>query len=183
MPIVWEGSGSNTIPITGHRTQTSGPGKGTTKTTKAATSPSTPPRAKHLRKSHSLRGPFPRSLACVVSEVIRAPPWVKSKSVYSFHFMSWFDPQFENHALKTLSPRPTRYHFSVSNSTFAILSNSAPLGHESFSAHRELESLLKKSLRGEVHFNLGARALYAADASNYRQLPIGVIFPRDAVRC
>ena len=95
--------------------------------------------------------------------------------------MSWFDPQFENHALKTLSPRPTRYHFSVSNSTFAILSNSAPLGHESFSAHRELESLLKKSLRGEVHFNLGARALYAADASNYRQLPIGVIFPRDAV--
>jgi len=68
----------------------------------------------------------------------------------------------------------------VSNSTFAILSNSAPLGHESFSAHRELEGLLKKSLRGEVHFDPGSRALYAADASNYRQLPIGVIYPRDA---
>ena len=68
----------------------------------------------------------------------------------------------------------------MSHSTFAILSNSAPLGHESFSAHRELEALLKKSLRGEVHFDLGSRALYAADASNYRQLPIGVIFPRDA---
>jgi FAD/FMN-containing dehydrogenase/Fe-S oxidoreductase len=74
----------------------------------------------------------------------------------------------------------SRYHCSVSSSTFAILSNPAPLGHEGFSAHRELEGLLKKSLRGEVHFDSGSRALYAADASNYRQLPIGVIFPRDA---
>ena len=73
-----------------------------------------------------------------------------------------------------------RYHFSVSSSTFAILSNPTPLAHEHFSAHRELEALLKKSLRGEVRFDLGSRALYAADASNYRQLPIGVIFPRDA---
>jgi len=68
----------------------------------------------------------------------------------------------------------------VSTSTFAILPNSTPLGHESFSAHREVEGLLRKSLRGEVHFDLGSRALYAVDASNYRQLPIGVIFPRDA---
>ncbi len=68
----------------------------------------------------------------------------------------------------------------MSSSTFAILSNPAPLGHEGFSAHRELEGRLKKSLRGEVHFDSGSRALYAADASNYRQLPIGVIFPRDA---
>ena len=29
-------------------------------------------------------------------------------------------------------------------------------------------------------FDVGSRALYAADASNYRQLPIGVILPRDA---
>ena len=56
----------------------------------------------------------------------------------------------------------------------------APLDHERFSAHRELESLLKNSVRGEVRFDLGSRALYAADASNYRQLPIGVICPRDA---
>jgi FAD/FMN-containing dehydrogenase/Fe-S oxidoreductase len=68
----------------------------------------------------------------------------------------------------------------VSSSTFAILSNLTPLGHEQFSAHHELEALLKKSLRGEVRFDLGSRALYAADASNYRQLPISVIFPRDA---
>ena len=38
----------------------------------------------------------------------------------------------------------------------------------------------RKSLRGEVRFDLGSRALYAADASNYRQLPVGVVFPRDA---
>ena len=74
----------------------------------------------------------------------------------------------------------TRYHSNVSTSSFSILSNPAPLDHERFSAHRELESLLKKSLRGEVRFDLGSRALYAADASNYRQLPIGVVFPRDA---
>jgi FAD/FMN-containing dehydrogenase/Fe-S oxidoreductase len=65
-----------------------------------------------------------------------------------------------------------------------------PLDHEQFSAHRELESLLRKNLRGPassdpafpdlVRFDLGHRALYATDASNYRQLPIGVVFPRDA---
>lgn len=73
----------------------------------------------------------------------------------------------------------------MSTSSFAILSNSAPLDHERFSAHRELESLLKKNLRGPnfsdlVRFDLGSRALYASDASNYRQLPVGVVFPRDA---
>ena len=31
-----------------------------------------------------------------------------------------------------------------------------------------------------MRFDPGSRALYAADASNYRQLPVGVIFPRDA---
>jgi hypothetical protein len=82
------------------------------------------------------------------------------------------------------------YHFSVTTSSFSILSNPAPLDHERFSAHRELESLLKKSLCGPdssshdasalFRFDLGSRALYAADSSNYRQLPIGVVFPRDA---
>jgi FAD/FMN-containing dehydrogenase/Fe-S oxidoreductase len=69
----------------------------------------------------------------------------------------------------------------VSNSTFSILPSQPPLDHESFSAHRELENLLRKNLRGDVHFDLASRALYAADSSNYRQLPIGVIYPRDAV--
>jgi FAD/FMN-containing dehydrogenase/Fe-S oxidoreductase len=64
-------------------------------------------------------------------------------------------------------------------SNFSILSQFTPLEHERFAAHRELESRLKASLRGEVLFDAGSRALYAADASNYRQLPVGVVFPRD----
>jgi FAD/FMN-containing dehydrogenase/Fe-S oxidoreductase len=68
----------------------------------------------------------------------------------------------------------------VGTSSFSILSNSSPLEHERFSAHRELEALLKRNVRGEVRFDRGSRALYASDASNYRQFPIGVVFPRDA---
>jgi len=62
---------------------------------------------------------------------------------------------------------------------FNIL-NQAPLEHEKFSAHRELEARLKAKLRGDVQFDAASRALYATDASNYRQLPIGVVRPRDA---
>ena len=32
----------------------------------------------------------------------------------------------------------------------------------------------------DVRFDAGSRALYATDASNYRQVPIGVVFPHDA---
>jgi FAD/FMN-containing dehydrogenase/Fe-S oxidoreductase len=62
---------------------------------------------------------------------------------------------------------------------FQIL-NQPRLDHEQFSASRELETRLKAKLRGDVLFDSGSRALYATDASNYRQLPIGVILPRDA---
>ena len=34
-------------------------------------------------------------------------------------------------------------------------------------------------MRGEVRFDSGARALYATDSSNYRQVPIGVVVPVD----
>jgi FAD/FMN-containing dehydrogenase/Fe-S oxidoreductase len=68
----------------------------------------------------------------------------------------------------------------VSSSTFSILNNFTPLAHERFAAHRELEARLKAAMRGDVLFDLGSRALYATDASNYRQLPVGVIYPRDA---
>ena len=68
----------------------------------------------------------------------------------------------------------------MNTGTFPILNNFTPLAHESFAAHRELESRLKATLRGDVLFDLGSRALFAADASNYRQLPIGVVYPRDA---
>ena len=68
----------------------------------------------------------------------------------------------------------------MTTSAFPILENLTPLEHERFAAHRELEAKLKATLRGEVLFGLGSRALYAADASNYRQLPVGVVLPRDA---
>ncbi len=45
---------------------------------------------------------------------------------------------------------------------------------------RALESELRKGIGGEVRFDDGSRALYAADASNYRQIPIGLVVPRDA---
>jgi FAD/FMN-containing dehydrogenase/Fe-S oxidoreductase len=35
-------------------------------------------------------------------------------------------------------------------------------------------------MRGEVRFDRGIRAAYATDGSNYRQVPIGVVVPRDA---
>src|SRR5262249_49920321 len=42
-----------------------------------------------------------------------------------------------------------------------------------------LEKALREKLRGEVRFDDASRALYATDASNYRQVPIGVVLPRD----
>ena len=42
-----------------------------------------------------------------------------------------------------------------------------------------LEAELRKSIRGEVRFGDGDRALYSTDSSNYRQIPIGVVIPRD----
>jgi len=44
----------------------------------------------------------------------------------------------------------------------------------------DLEADLRRVMRGEVRFDRGSRALYATDASNYRQVPIGVVLPRDA---
>ncbi len=37
---------------------------------------------------------------------------------------------------------------------------------------------LAKAVEGEVRFDAGSRALYATDASNFRQPPIGVVIPR-----
>jgi FAD/FMN-containing dehydrogenase/Fe-S oxidoreductase len=51
---------------------------------------------------------------------------------------------------------------------------------DSFSDASELEGELKRVVRGEVRFDRGSRALYATDASNYRQIPIGLVVPRDA---
>ncbi len=43
---------------------------------------------------------------------------------------------------------------------------------------RALVADLRAAVRGEVRFDAGTRALYSTDASNYRQLPIGVVIPR-----
>jgi FAD/FMN-containing dehydrogenase/Fe-S oxidoreductase len=54
-----------------------------------------------------------------------------------------------------------------------------PLPHERFPDARELEARLTAALRGEVRFDPASRALYSTDASNYRQVAIGVVIPRD----
>ena len=41
-----------------------------------------------------------------------------------------------------------------------------------------LAQQLTQRISGEVRFDAGARAAYSADASNYRQIPIGVVIPR-----
>jgi FAD/FMN-containing dehydrogenase len=48
-----------------------------------------------------------------------------------------------------------------------------------FGRAADLEKELKDTLKGEVRFDRGSRALYATDGSNYRQIPIGLVVPRD----
>ncbi len=59
-------------------------------------------------------------------------------------------------------------HDSAATSAPFTLLNSSPL-----------EAALRRHLRGEIRFDSGSRALYATDGSNYRQVPIGIIVPRD----
>ena len=56
--------------------------------------------------------------------------------------------------------------------------SSAPPLAAGFGDMKQLEAELKRSIEGEVRFDNGSRALYATDASNYRQVPIGVVIPR-----
>ncbi len=43
-----------------------------------------------------------------------------------------------------------------------------------------LADRLREAVRGEVEFGSAFRAVYATDSSNYRQIPLGVVFPVDA---
>ena len=43
---------------------------------------------------------------------------------------------------------------------------------------RGLRLRLEQDVAGEVRFDAGTKALYATDASNYRQVPLGVVIPR-----
>src|SRR6266566_485529 len=69
------------------------------------------------------------------------------------------------------------------NLLFGMPQNFSELAHAAKTAQVDaagLESALRRHLRGEVRFDAGSRALYATDGSNYRQVPIGVVLPRDA---
>ena len=55
---------------------------------------------------------------------------------------------------------------------------SAPVDAERLA--EALRAQLSGGSRGDVRFDRGTRALYATDGSNYRQVPIGVVYPRDA---
>src|SRR4051812_7340886 len=64
---------------------------------------------------------------------------------------------------------PTTHHHHASHP------HAAPLNLDASAlAHR-----LKRAIKGEVRFDDGFRALYATDGSNYRQVPIGVVRPKD----
>ncbi len=63
-------------------------------------------------------------------------------------------------------------------SAFPILQPNANHPHEDFSASAQLEARLRATVSGEVRFDDASRALYATDASNYRQVPIGLVIPR-----
>ena len=62
---------------------------------------------------------------------------------------------------------------------FQSLPSSHAHARDIFPASAALERALKNTVRGEVRFDAGARALYATDSSNYRQVPIGLVIPLD----
>ena len=68
---------------------------------------------------------------------------------------------------------------SVSVLKFHSLPSSHAHARERFALSDELERTLRETVRGEVRFDAGSRALYATDSSNYRQIPIGLVIPAD----
>ncbi len=64
----------------------------------------------------------------------------------------------------------------------AAAADHGPAGRTSVRGPSDAERLvvdLLNAVRGEVRFDAGTRAMYSTDASNYRQVPIGVVVPRD----
>ncbi|MGC9668313.1 FAD-binding and (Fe-S)-binding domain-containing protein [Planosporangium sp. 12N6] len=59
----------------------------------------------------------------------------------------------------------------------SAISESTPLSPP---AREALARDLAASVAGDVDFGRGARAMFGADASNYRRIPEGVVFPRSA---
>jgi FAD/FMN-containing dehydrogenase/Fe-S oxidoreductase len=50
---------------------------------------------------------------------------------------------------------------------------------DGFAQTAELERELRANIKGEVRFDPGSRGAYSMDASNYRQVPIGLVVPSD----
>ena len=74
--------------------------------------------------------------------------------------------------------------FEMDASTRSLTQNGlAPSSHavriDSFPEADSLARELRTTIKGEVRFNHGSRAAYSMDASNYRQIPIGIVVPRD----
>ena len=71
----------------------------------------------------------------------------------------------------------------VGSATTLKLTPLPPSSHgkpvDTFGASAALERELKGVIAGEVRFDRGTRAMYASDGSNYRQVPIGLVIPRD----
>jgi len=59
------------------------------------------------------------------------------------------------------------------------VADAVPASRSSLTDPSGLHEALRTHVRGEVKFDNGSRALYATDGSNYRQVPIGVVLPRD----
>jgi FAD/FMN-containing dehydrogenase len=61
-------------------------------------------------------------------------------------------------------------------------SKSAPVDAQGLAEalRAQIHGEVRDNVRDNVRFDSGTRALYATDGSNYRQVPIGVVFPRDA---
>ena len=68
---------------------------------------------------------------------------------------------------------------SVSVLKFHSLPSSHAHARDKFAGSEALERKLQQTVRGEVRFDAGSRALYATDSSNYRQIPIGLVIPVD----
>jgi len=58
--------------------------------------------------------------------------------------------------------------------------DSVPASRSSQTDPLGLHEALRTQVYGDVRFDNGSRALYATDGSNYRQVPIGVVLPRDS---
>lgn len=76
-------------------------------------------------------------------------------------------------ATKTQKPKS-----STSNPAIANIGSNGTHHSRNGSQHAyQLYQDLRSAIAGEVRFDEGSRALYATDASNYRQVPIGVVIP------